>query len=122
MTQQTAVTQSQRDEHPLPGIPGTPGPNDLAREAPTASRGAAGREALRAWREAGGVTGPRQDPIQKLAANPTSLRLAINAKCWDCQGGDADPNPRGRIGTCECLTCPLHAVRPYQRRDESEAS
>ena len=54
------------------------------------------------------------DPLVKLAANPKSLRLAINGKCWDCQGRDADPAPKWRIGNCECPDCPLYAVRPYQ--------
>ena len=80
----------------------------------------AGTDALRAWRESGGQRGPRLDPIQRLAENPKSLRLAINAKCRDCQGGDADPAPRRRIGECGCTTCPLHAVRPYQRSGDEE--
>ncbi len=70
---------------------------------------------LKAWREAGGVTGPRLDPIQRAAANPTSLSLAIRAKCYDCVGQDADANWQRRVGTCSCTTCPLHHVRPYRR-------
>ena len=54
------------------------------------------------------------DPMEKLAKNPTSLRAAINAKCWDCQGRDSDPAPKWRIGNCEMADCPLYAVRPYQ--------
>ena len=54
------------------------------------------------------------DPIVKLAQNPKSLRTAINAKCWDCQGRDSDPAPRWRIGNCCMPDCPLYAVRPYQ--------
>lgn len=65
-------------------------------------------------------TGHMTTPAEALARNPRSLRLAINAKCWDCQGGDADPAPRKRIGTCGCTTCPLHAVRPYQRGEVTE--
>jgi hypothetical protein len=59
----------------------------------------------------------RLDPIARAAANPTSLRAAITAKCWDCMGGDADPGTRQRIRECECPRCPLHHVRPYQRRE-----
>jgi hypothetical protein len=55
------------------------------------------------------------DPIAKGRARPKSLRLAVNAKCWDCQGGFADPNPRWRIGNCAVTRCPLYTVRPYQR-------
>ena len=67
-----------------------------------------------------GITVERLNPIERLAKNPTSLRLAINAKCFDCEGGDADPNVQKRIGTCGIVMCPLHAVRPYQRRDDAE--
>jgi hypothetical protein len=56
----------------------------------------------------------RLDPIEKASKNPTSLRLAINAKCFDCQGKDSDPGVRDRIGNCPCVKCPLHPVRPYQ--------
>lgn len=54
------------------------------------------------------------DPIAKLAERPTSLRAAITAKCWDCIGRDADPQPTRRIRECPCTGCPLHRVRPYQ--------
>ena len=56
------------------------------------------------------------DPIERAKRNPKSLRLAINANCWDCQGRDADPAPRWRIGNCEIPHCPLYPVRPYQSR------
>jgi hypothetical protein len=68
--------------------------------------------AASAAKRAAGIQPERLDPIERARRNPTSLRLAINAKCWDCQGGDADPNPRQRIRDCEILSCPLHAVRP----------
>lgn len=64
---------------------------------------------------------PRLDPLEKARRNPTSLRLAINAKCFDCEGGNADPNVQRRIGTCSITTCPLHPVRPYQHLAEGEA-
>lgn len=57
----------------------------------------------------------RLNPIDKAKANPTSLRLAITAKCYDCEGQDADPGVRQRIGTCGIKTCPLWPVRPWQR-------
>ena len=69
---------------------------------------------LRAWREAGGVSGPRRDPIEKLAERPESLRLAVTAKCYDCVGQDADASWQWRIGNCGVTGCPLYAVRPYQ--------
>lgn len=65
-------------------------------------------------RAAGEVT--RKDPIQKAQEHPTSLRKAITAKCWDCVGAGADPNPRAEIRHCPCTECPLHPVRPYQKK------
>lgn len=58
----------------------------------------------------------RTDPMDRAASNPRSLRAAIDAMCWDCQGRDADPAPRWRIGNCETPSCPLHPHRPYQGR------
>jgi hypothetical protein len=59
-----------------------------------------------------GIEPERLSPIERARRFPASLRFAINAKCWDCQGGDADPNPRQRIRDCEIIECPLHPVRP----------
>ena len=56
------------------------------------------------------------DPIERARRNPRSLRAAIDAMCWDCQGRDADPAPRWRIGNCVCPDCPLYPLRPYQNR------
>lgn len=63
-----------------------------------------------------GGTIERVDPIEKARRKPTSLRLAITAKCWDCVGGDADPLTRRRIRECSCAGCPLHPVRPFQAK------
>lgn len=71
------------------------------------------QEAIQAKREAG-IEIERLDPIEKAARNPNSLRLAVNAKCWDCQGGMSDPGIRERIGKCQVERCSLHPVRPYQ--------
>jgi len=78
------------------------------------------REAAAA-RRAAGLKVERLDPIEKAKRKPTSLRLAITAKCWDCQGGAADPNPRQRIGTCEVTRCPLHPVRPWQKGEDDDS-
>jgi hypothetical protein len=63
---------------------------------------------------------PRLNPIEKAQLNPTSLRCAINAKCFDCQGADADVGVRKRIGDCPSQTCPLFPVRPYQKSEDDE--
>ena len=70
------------------------------------------REAARLKRKAG--TLERLDPIQKAIQKPKSLRLAINAKCYDCEGRDADPAVNWRIGNCVVTDCPLYCSRPYQ--------
>jgi hypothetical protein len=56
----------------------------------------------------------RLTPLEKLQAHPTSLRAAINARCFQCEGCDADPKVRYRIGTCTVTSCALWGVRPYQ--------
>lgn len=81
----------------------------------------AARAAMRAKMDSGeGLE--RLDPIEKHLRSPSSLRLAINAKCFDCVGRDGDPNWRGRVSECSCTHCPLHSVRPYQRSQETPSS
>lgn len=62
-----------------------------------------------------GIEVVRLDPAQKLAKNPKSLRLAINAKCWDCSGGQ-----RVEIRDCHIKTCGMWHVRPYQKDDAED--
>ena len=69
-------------------------------------------EALKAWREAGGKP---KNPLEKLQENPKSLRLAINAKCWDCSNFQ-----REEILHCPVKTCGLWYVRPYQKKGEEK--
>lgn len=71
-------------------------------------------QAANVARRAAGIALPQLDPIERAKANPTSLRAAINAKCYDCQGQDCDPGVRQRIRECPVTKCPLHTVRPYQ--------
>ena len=56
-----------------------------------------------------------KNQFEKLAENPTSLRSAINAHCYDCGGADSDTNWRARVKYCQIITCPLHKVRPYSK-------
>lgn len=51
------------------------------------------------------------DPFEKLATNPSSLRLSINAKCYDCVG-----RQKKEIELCTMTTCPLYNVRPLPKR------
>lgn len=71
------------------------------------------RQARKAMQEAG-IAVRIKNPLEKLADNPTSLRLAINAKCYQCEGEDSDPHVRWRIGNCLLPECALFAIRPHQ--------
>lgn len=53
----------------------------------------------------------RLNPIERSNANPTSLRLAINALCWDCMGRT---NRTDDIRNCTAKDCPLYKVRQYK--------
>ena len=56
-------------------------------------------------------------PRERLERNPNSKKYAIEAKFWDCQGGEhADSGWQWAIGNCEVLRCPLHGFRPYQAK------
>ena len=81
-------------------------------------------EKARAAREAliaSGQTIERKSPMEKHQSNPSSLRLAVNAKCFDCVGGEhADSGFRRCIRECNVTKCPLHTVRPYQRAEQDE--
>jgi hypothetical protein len=78
-------------------------------------------QAVQAAKRAAGEKLVQLNPMQKAAANPTSLRAAINGKCASCVCWGADSNPRERIRNCGVIKCPLYAVRPYQRDDAQEA-
>ena len=56
------------------------------------------------------------DPISKAAADPTSLRKAINGKCYECCGAGADGEviTKRQVATCAIVKCPLHPVRPWR--------
>jgi hypothetical protein len=59
-------------------------------------------------------TRTRRTPLEKVRTNPKSLRLSVNAKCYECMGGGSDPGVVDRIAQCDTEGCPLHGVRPYQ--------
>ena len=60
-----------------------------------------------------GIVFKHKTPIESLALNPTSLRKAINAMCYDCNGGELYHQ---RTRYCTIFTCPLWAVRPYSKK------
>ena len=54
------------------------------------------------------------NPVERAQKDPKSLRKAVSAKCYQCEGEDADPHVRWRIGNCLVPDCALYAQRPYQ--------
>ena len=54
-------------------------------------------------------------PTEKWLTKPKSLRLSINAKCYDCSN-----EQRIEITKCPVINCPLYTVRPFQRDEEPE--
>ena len=67
-------------------------------------------------REAGTLSSPERNWVRRALADPKSLRLAINAACFQCLGGTMedmpDPGWREAIRDCTVTTCALHSVRP----------
>lgn len=49
------------------------------------------------------------NPKEKWLKNKKSLRLSINAFCYECIGEKKDG-----IRNCTALDCPLYEVRPYR--------
>lgn len=53
------------------------------------------------------------DPIGKHNQRPKSLRLAINAQCYECIYDKSDGGSwRQQVTACTCSKCPLFSVRP----------
>lgn len=75
------------------------------------------KNALKEYRDkvaSGEIEVVRLNPIQKAKENPTSLRLAINANCFQCLGSGTPQE----IRDCSSKLCPLHPVRPYQDKKD----
>ena len=57
------------------------------------------------------------NPILRYMKNPSSRKLAINAKCAECFGCTPDHLEKGfreSISSCSSYSCLLHGFRPYQ--------
>ncbi len=63
----------------------------------------------------------RKNPIARAKENPKSLRWAIKAMCYHCQGGledgTHDPGWQWAVGNCAVESCPLRPHRPYQEKE-----
>ena len=49
------------------------------------------------------------NPEEKAKQNPTSMKYAIRAKCWDCACGQKE-----EIKSCTITDCSLYNFRPYK--------
>lgn len=52
------------------------------------------------------------NPEERAKANPTSMKYAIRAKCWDCACGQKE-----EIRLCPITDCSLYNFRPYKLSD-----
>ena len=52
------------------------------------------------------------NPIERAKQNPKSMRLAINAFCFDCNGQES--GWRNAVRGCPSENCPLFGLRPYK--------
>lgn len=86
-------------------------------EEKTIKRGTpvAALEALRKKRAAGLVG--YSSPLEMLKKHPSSIKRAVNAKCFVCIGGSHEEAPpkgwRQLIAFCGKSDCPLYFVRPF---------
>lgn len=58
----------------------------------------------------------KASPLAKAQADPKSLRKAVNLFCYECMGGDGEPNAKGHVRNCTSLKCPLFNHRPWQAK------
>jgi len=81
---------------------------------------AAGREARKAAIASGECeTTLKRTPIQRSEDNPTSLRFAIDAACYDCCYDPADVGTwKAQVTACQIFKCPLHKVRPCSNKED----
>ena len=54
----------------------------------------------------------RLSPLEKAKQNPKSMRLAINAFCYECMG--FAKSWRTDVRDCTAPNCPLFGFRPYK--------
>jgi len=54
------------------------------------------------------------NPIDKAKDNPNSLRMAINAMCYECiyDGSGGSGKWRQQVEDCTAPNCPLYNLRP----------
>jgi hypothetical protein len=52
-------------------------------------------------------------PIQRARLHPKSLRLAVNAQCYECIYDKSDVGTwRQQVEACPSINCPLYCQRP----------
>jgi len=89
-------------------------PDADTRRAELRARMQRGQEKMREMRAAGWKP-VHLNPVEQAKANPNSMKAAIKAFCWLCEGADADPGTKVRVRDCAVGDkCPLHPHRPWQ--------
>lgn len=78
--------------------------------------------AHRAELKASGVPQRNKTWVERYAARPTNLRLAIACMCMQCMGGESASGAREQVRGCTSTACPLHPHRPYQFRRTKETT
>lgn len=92
----------------------TPNATDDERKANLLEHLKKGQERMREMREAGWKPVHR-NPLEQAQDKPGSMKAAIKAFCWLCEGADADPGTKFRVRDCAVgPKCPLHPHRPWQ--------
>lgn len=63
---------------------------------------------------------------QHALGNKSSLRKAVNAKCWDCCGGGLtfaeSKGVRVEIKNCQVTNCSLFNFRPYKGNNHKKST
>jgi hypothetical protein len=61
-----------------------------------------------------------KNPIESHLLTPNSRKLAINAKCFECCGGNNSDDNKGvkaEIRHCSIKECALYNFRPYKNKE-----
>ena len=93
--------------------------DSLKSENPTQGKGRQPKQLQSARR----ATTVENNAVVKNLGNSTSLRLAINAMCFQCMGCTTDhyePGTREEIRDCSAIHCSLWCFRPYRAITDQE--
>jgi hypothetical protein len=64
------------------------------------------------------MTKTHPTPRERAAKHPKSVKLAVAAFCFYCQGGENSETPtliKARVRDCGTVDCPLHPHRGWKK-------